>query len=322
MKKLNWLLPCLLAIAMHAQDTVAAPGNPAEQSAPQGTVLTSASFPVERVQMPTSADLYCAGYITKQLVPNAHFVAGGLDTPSTTKYENGDIIYLAGGGYQTGQEYAIIRELRDPNRYEMFAGQFAMLRMMGQPYSELAKVRVIDTRHKMAIAQVEFSCDPVNPGDLAVPFVEKAKIPFRPPVRFDRFLPPNDKASGRIVMAKDFDSELGPGMKVYMNVGSNQGVQVGNYFRAVRSYTADLHNPVDSLSFKASTAEDTQKHQPSIDQNMFTKNSGPTIHVADLPRRAVGEVVIIGTTPNTSTGMIVFAMEDVHVGDGVELDPQ
>ena len=46
------------------------------------------------------------------------------------------------------------------------------------------------------------------------------------------------------------------------------------------------------------------------------------IHVTDFPRRAVGEIVVIGTTPTTATGMIVFAMEDVHVGDGVELDEQ
>jgi len=44
--------------------------------------------------------------------------------------------------------------------------------------------------------------------------------------------------------------------------------------------------------------------------------------VADLPRRAVGEIVIISTTPTTSTGMIVFAMEDIHLGDGVEIDQQ
>ena len=54
----------------------------------------------------------------------------------------------------------------------------------------------------------------------------------------------------------------------------------------------------------------------------MTKTNGPNIHVADLPRRAVGEIVIISTTPTTSTGMIVFALEDVHVGDAVELDEQ
>jgi hypothetical protein len=36
----------------------------------------------------------------------------------------------------------------------------------------------------------------------------------------------------------------------------------------------------------------------------------------------VGELVIIGTTPTTATGMVVFAMEDVHLGDGVEMDEQ
>ena len=53
---------------------------------------------------------------------------------------------------------------------------------------------------------------------------------------------------------------------------------------------------------------------------MFTKSNGPVIHVRDLPRRAVGEMVIIGVTPTTATGMVVFALEDIHAGDGVELD--
>ena len=123
-------------------------------------------------------------------------------------------------------------------------------------------------------------------------------------------------------MARDFDSLLGPGSKVYMNAGSNQGVKIGDYFRAVRTYGADLRDPVDSLSFKAAIAEDSQKKQPSINPTMFTKNSGPTIHVQDLPRRAVGEIVILSTTPTTSTGMVVFAMEDVRLGDGVEIDLQ
>ena len=90
----------------------------------------------------------------------------------------------------------------------------------------------------------------------------------------------------------------------------------------MRNYTADLADPVDSLSFAASTAEDTQRRPPSIEGNWMTRTKGPNIHVGDLPRRAVGEVVIIGLTPTTATGMIVFAMEDVHVGDGVELDDQ
>jgi hypothetical protein len=319
MKKTGLFLLLLLAVAAQAQQ---ADSTPADTTTPSGSVFTSASFPMERVQTPTSADLYCAGFVSKQLLPNANFVAGGLQTPNTTKFVNGDMIYLSGSGYQAGQQYTILRELRDPNKYELFDGQHTMIKSMGQPYAELARVKVIDTRSKNAVAQIEFSCDPVNPGDIAVPFAEKAPVPFHPALRFDRFAPSNGKLSGRIVMAKDFDSEIGTGAKVYMNVGANQGVKAGDYFRAVRPYESDLQDSVDSLSFKASTAEDTQKELPSIEPNLLTRTKGPVIHVADLPRRALGEVVVISTTPTTATGMVVFALEDLHVGDNVEMDEQ
>jgi hypothetical protein len=41
-----------------------------------------------------------------------------------------------------------------------------------------------------------------------------------------------------------------------------------------------------------------------------------------MPRRAIGEIVIIGTTPSTATGMIVYSLEAVHLGDRIELDQQ
>jgi hypothetical protein len=97
---------------------------------------------------------------------------------------------------------------------------------------------------------------------------------------------------------------------------------VGDYFRVVRSYTSDLRNPVDSLSFKAQISEDTQMRSPTFEGNFLTKGKGENIHVGDLPRRAVGEVVIVGTTPTSASAMVVFALEDVFAGDTVELDPQ
>jgi hypothetical protein len=320
MKKIGLLL-LAVATAVGAQSGPNAA--PADDSSPQGTTIqTFINFPMQRVLMPTYADIYCAGFISRKTLPDANFVAGGLQTPQTTKYTTGEIIYLKGSGYTLGARYEIIRALRDMNEYETFPGQTKLLKSTGQPYEEIGRVHVIDTRSKVAIAEVEYSCDPINPGDTAIPFAEKAMVQFHPPLRFDRFLPTGSKISGRIVMGKDFDSELGTGQKLYFNVGSNQGVKVGDYFRAVRNYEADLRDPVDSLSFKAAISEDTQKKQPSFDPGMWERSNGPVIHVRDLPRRAVGEIVVIGTTATTSTGMVVFSMEDVHAGDGVELDEQ
>ena len=315
MKKTG-LLVLLLATAAWAQNGV----ENAPLEVPQGTAPTTNSFPGQRIQMPTYSDLYCAGFISKHILPDANFVAGGLQTPSTTKFVRGDMVYLQGTGYVLGAEYEIVRQLRDINEYEMFPGQAKVLKQTGQAYEEVGHVKVIDMRSRDAVAQIDYSCDGINPGDTAIPFAEKQLVNFHSPIRFDRFLPASNKTSGRIVMAKDFDSELGTGHKVYINIGSNQGVKIGDYYRAVRSYEADLHDPVDSLSFKAAISEDTQKKMPSIDPNFLTKTNGPTIHVRDLPRRAVGEIVIIGVTDTTATGMIVFALEDVHAGDGVEAD--
>jgi hypothetical protein len=316
MKKTGlFVLVLSLATAAWAQG-----GDTSSGDVPQGTAPTTASFPTMRVQTPTYADLYCAGFISKQTLPDANFVAGGLQTPTTTKFTRGDMVYLEGTGYSAGAEYEVVRALRDVNEYEMFPGQKKLLKETGQPYEEVGRVKIVDVRSKTAIAQIEYSCDGVNPGDTTIPFAEKPNVTFHSPIRFDRFLPASNKVSGRVVMGKDFDSVLGTGHKVYINVGANQGVKIGDFFRAVRSYQADLDDPVDSLSFKAAIAEDTQLKSPSVDPAMFTKGKGPVIHVRDLPRRAVGEIEIIGVTNTTATGMIVFAMEDVHAGDGVELD--
>ena len=315
MKKTG-LLVLLLATAAWAQTTQ----DPATFQAPEGTTPNIHSFPIERIPTPTYADLYCAGFISKQILPDANYIMGGIHTPTTSHFTRGDIVYLKGTGYSNGAEYEIVRELRDVNEYEVFPGQHKLLKETGQPYEEVGRVKVIDTRSKTAIAQIEYACDGVNPGDAAIPFAEKQPIPFHGPVKFDRFLPASNKVSGRIVMGKDFDSQMGTGHKVYINVGSNQGVKIGDFFRAVRTYDVDLRDPVTSLSFRAAIAEDTQKKMASFDPEMFEKQNGPVIHVRDLPRRAVGEIVIIGVTNTTATGMIVFAMEDVNAGDGVELD--
>jgi hypothetical protein len=314
MKKTG-LFVLLLATAAWAQTT-----DPSTFQAPEGTTPTSNSFPIERIPTPTYADLYCAGFISKHILPDANFIVGGIHTPTTTHFMRGDIVYLRGSGYTNGSEYEIVRALRDTNEYETFVGQKKLLKETGQPYQEVGRVKVVDLRSKVAIAQVEYSCDGIAPGDAAIPFAEKQVLPFHGPVRFDRFLPPSNKVSGRIVMGKDFDSQMGTGHKLYINVGSNQGVKIGDYFRAVRSYEEDLKDPVDSLSFRAALAEDTQKKMPSFDPQLFEKENGPVIHVRDLPRRAVGEIVIIGVTDTTATGMVVFSMEDVLAGDNVELD--
>src|SRR3981189_3347931 len=111
-----------------------------------GIVNTSVNVPFVRFQTPTAADIYCAGFLSKDRVPDANYVNGGLDTPSSTKFGNGEMVYLSGTGYQAGQLYSIVREIRDVNEYEIYEGQRKVLAAAGRPYGEIGRVRVVDTR--------------------------------------------------------------------------------------------------------------------------------------------------------------------------------
>jgi hypothetical protein len=313
MRKVVLLLCLVPAFALAQQGPGADPG---------GTVPTSVTLPTERLQTPTASDLYCAGFVAKKIESHSKYVTGGWDSPFATKYATNEPIFLHGKGYESGQEYSVVRELVDPNHFEVYKGQLAAVKAAGQPYQELGRVQIVDTRNKMAIARVEFSCDAMLPGDYLIPFVEKPATAFHLPMKFDRFAPPNGQLTGRIVMAKDFDTELGTGGKVYLNIGANQGLKIGDFLRAQRTYEHAAQDPVDSLSFHATTLEPTQAHRTTVNPGFMDRSNGPVVRTADMGQKAVGEMVVIGTTPTTATAMIVFALEPVYVGDRVELDQQ
>ncbi len=116
--------------------------------------------------------------------------------------------------------------------------------------------------------------------------------------------------TARIVMAKDFDYLLGTGQKVYISAGADKGVKVGDYFRAVRSYDPAKLDEVEDLSYKVTQSEETQKNNAGVSKATY----------AALPRRALAEMIVLSVTPTSSTAMITFALENVTVGDMVELE--
>ena len=277
--------------------------------APPPQAQVSRTNIVERLPGPTDPDLYCAGFITNQDVPDHQYVSAGWATPHQTKYNDREYVYLSGGGFQEGATYEILRELRDPNRWEVYKGQHGSIRGLGQPYAQIGHVRVLSVREDTAITQILFSCEPIVPGDIAIPLVERPRPPFRPDPNFDRFAPANGKLTGRIVMARDFDSFLGNGRIAYLNVGSEQGVKVGDYFHATRTYDQAMDIEIDALSLKASFVEDTQKRPRQLPARRFD----------ELPRLTLGTMIVLNVSPRSSTALTTFALEDIHVGDGVEM---
>jgi outer membrane protein OmpA-like peptidoglycan-associated protein len=85
-------------------------------------------------------------------------------------------------------------------------------------------------------------------------------------------------------------------------------VKAGDYFYATRTYEDSLHNEGDNPSFHATMQDDTQDHPPTFS----------TLRIHELPRRALAEMMVLHTTPKSSTAIITYAIEEVLVGDWAE----
>jgi hypothetical protein len=258
---------------------------------------------------PTRYDMYCSGFLTSEKVPDKMFVAGGHNSPDQTRYAGAiDTIFIHGQGMKEGDRYQIVRLVKDTNHYEMFPGQRSALRSLGEPYQELAIVKVTDVQKSTAIASFELSCADVMPGDIAVPLAEREAPPFRK-VTLDHYTPPTGKPQGRIVMAKEFDSFLGSKYKAYLNIGADKGLKPGDYLRATRTYSSSYNDPVTGLSLLAKEYDDTQKSPERL----------PRGDVSSLPRRTVGDMIVLNVQRKTATAMVLTALEEIQVGDGVEV---
>ncbi len=265
------------------------------------SVVTQADQPI------THSDLYCAGYLSPQPVPRDSFVAGGLGTPVQSRFGTHDYIFLRGTGFTQGTRVSLVREMHDPNRMEPFP-----VRRTGEVYGDLGYAVIIGQRGNSTVAQVEFSCEDILPGDLVVPFEVRPEVKYRLHSTVDRFPVGPSSPNGNIVGARDFDRYLGSNRKVYVNLGANEGLKPGAYLRIVRGYDVHAMDATDAATTGQTLQEDTQKNAPML----------PSAHYHELPQRVVGEAVVLRTLPTTATAMITFALEDVHIGDRVELEPQ
>jgi outer membrane protein OmpA-like peptidoglycan-associated protein len=297
MKKTGLFLVLALTAASWGQT---APSAPAQKG--QRTNLNIGNSP-------TAADMYCSGFITGDKVSTDHFVAAGWNSPDQTRYAGlADVVYLRGPNMKEGDRFAIIRHVRDPNHYEYYHGQRSAVHEAGEPYFEMGYVKVIDVQKNTAVAVPELSCGDFVIGDLAVPFVERQAPLFRS-VTLDRYAPPSGKTQGRILMANEFDAMAGSKSAVYLNLGSDKGVKVGDYFKATRTYSSSYNDPEAGLSRKAS-ANETQQMAPQ------KLSSG---ELSTLPRRTLGDMIVLHVNRKSSTALVLTALEDIHVGDGVEL---
>lgn len=255
------------------------------------------------------ATAYCSGFVTDQKVPDETRLVSGEQSNAKITFARGDYVYINRGqdrGVRVGDRFSVVRAEADPSGVSWFKWQAKLMKAMGTHYLDNGQLRVVNVQPKVSIAEVTMSCDYMQRGDIVLPFQERPEPTFKDSGTFDHFAPVSGKPVAMIVQSKDYQQSAGSGSTVYVNLGTDKGVKVGDYFRIFR-YQGTL----------AELAPETKGYQDRI----YGFGSSPTrYNWNDLPREVLGEGVVLNVSRNSSTVFITYSSIDMYAGDYVEVE--
>jgi hypothetical protein len=251
----------------------------------------------------------CSGFVADQHVPDEIRIVSGEQSNYKITFARGDYVHINRGqdkGVRVGDRFSVVRPDKDPTDVPWFKWQAKLLKAMGTPYVDAGQVRVVNVLPKVSVAQVIFSCGYMQRGDILQPYQDRPAPPFKDSTAFDHFAPVTGKPVAMVVAGKDYGQVFGKLSAVYVNLGSGQGVKVGDYFRIFR--------------YQGSMAEIVPQNK-GYQYSMFGFGSAPVRYEwNDLPREVLGEGIVINVNRNSSTMVITFSSLEVYAGDYVEIE--
>jgi hypothetical protein len=253
--------------------------------------------------------VYCSGFVSDQRVPDATRLVSGEQSNVKVLFARGDYVTINRGqdkGVRVGDRYSVVRAETDALEVNWFKWQAKLLKAMGTHYLDAGQLRIINVQSKTATAEVTLSCDYMQRGDIVLPFQERPEPTFKDPGAFDHFAPISGKPVAMIVESKDYQQSAGQGNTFYVNLGTEKGVKVGDYFRIFR-YQGTL----------AELAPQTKGFQ----DRLYGFGSSPgRYNWNDLPREVLGEGIVINVSRNSSTVFVTYSSADIYAGDYVEVE--
>jgi hypothetical protein len=274
----------------------------------------------DRPVVPRPSDLYCSGLVTSESVPQDTYVITGEQSATKITFDEGDYVYVNKGsdqGVKVGDEFSVVRAVKDPYGIEWTKWEFAILHKMGTVWEDEGRVKVIVVRPGVSIGQVEHSCDYVQRGDILLPFTERPAPPLKSEANFDRFAPANGKQMAMVITGKKFQQQVGNEDIIYVNLGNAQGVRVGDYFRIFRYQGTQHETNYQTPRY----AFDMEFHSAVPDAGIYGFGKVPAkYNWSNVPREDIGEGVVLRTGPNSATVLITFCLREVFPGDYVEIE--
>jgi hypothetical protein len=328
MKALLISFACLLALplAANAQTPAATPQ----------MILPTAAQPV---RIAGESSLFCAGYIRYQRFGQTPEIVGAEEEQEQRTFSDGDIVYLNAGsraGIKEGQSFQIIRPRGDVKGVHRNKIGF-----MGTYVQDIGQLQVFKVRENTSAAKITFTCDAALLGDLLVDIPVRMSPLQRAEGNLDRFADPSGKQVGRLMMARDNREMLTRNDVVYIDLGGEDNVKPGEYLTIYRPLGTGNVTRVDNeelarnratgfqsdryrgggISSQGSRAKDETAFVDAHGRYRYRPITTREVKKArpDMPRKIVGEMVIIEVQSRTATAIITRVSSEVHTGDWVEI---
>jgi hypothetical protein len=277
-----------------AQENTTAPAAPAADTS---AIIGQASY----------SNVYCSGFVRDNKVSEEIRVISGEQAYYKVVFTAPEYVYISEGsdkGVKVGDRFLVVRQDEDPAKSEWFNGQFKLMKDMGTLYRDIGQLRVVNVQRKVSVAEIIFSCDYMQRGDVVRPYEERTAPPIKDGT-FDHFAPPSGKKAGVLVATVDYAQSPGKGSIVYVNLGAAQGIKIGDYVRIFR-YQGKPGEYVPNLR--------------NYQYETYGFGGVRPYGWKDLPREVLGEGVVLNASRKGATVMITTSTAEIYSGDSVEIE--
>jgi hypothetical protein len=318
----------------------------ASGAAPASAQTDGAAGPQQQPQQPAAvsmnqrtappaahmSDVACGGFIEQQPPKGQPQIVGAEQEAQRHVFSQGDLVFVDAGaqqGLKVGQEFEVTRP----------RGQFrSKFSRKGGPLGvytqELGQVRVVRVRDRVSVAEVTMSCSDLLLGDVLRPLPVRQVPAARADALLDRFAEPTGKQTGHIVLARDGRETLSRDQVVFLDLGAEDNVRVGDYLTVFRpeghgtfvksggEIAGNASRGFESDEFKGGGFALPSKRVKDVDGSKY----GATVKTPSIkrrrppvPRLVVGEVVVLRVEGRTATALVTRVAQEVHTGDAVEM---
>ena len=274
-------------------------------------------------------NLYCAGYVQKSPIDTSRRIVGAVEEQEQFLYMQNNFVYINAGankGVQVGDVMSVVRPRGQVKTRWTRKGS------LGFYAEEVGALEIVRVKPEVSVARVRTSCDDIRLGDLVQPMQVRVAPEYRQRPALDLFADPSGKAVGRLFMARHNMEAIAKDFIVYVDLGAEDNVQVGDYLTVFRPlgdgnpYFGDWGESVSardegfqSFEYRGGRFSNQAARKSGSEARGKVVTTEAAKHDRPRIRKVVGEMVILNVKERTATALVTRNAQEIHTGDWVEV---